>query len=142
MEHADAKQKAALNPQGGTLAVLDAGSKAWTGDIQARHVKQQWKAPRRGKHQIGSPDKKLKTAAEFGEETYTVFKQVNTSQQAPCTINTQQVAFDDKPVQEQNDQQSVFERLHKAYMTNVKRQEATHTQRMESVFQRMGKHCN
>ena len=94
------------------------------------------------KHQTGSPDKKLKAAAAFGEEMYKAFKQVNTSQQAPDTINAQQVKFDDEPVQEQNDQQSVFERMHKAYMTNVEKQEETHNQRMESVFQRMGKHFN
>ena len=94
------------------------------------------------KHQTGSPNKKLKAAAAFGEEMYKAFKQVNTSQQAPDTINAQQVEFDDEPVQELNDQQSVFERMHKAYMTNVEKQEETHNQRMESVIQRMGKHFN
>ena len=98
------------------------------------------------KHQTDSPNKKLKAAAAFGEEMYKAFKDVNTSQQAPDTINAQQVSFDDEPEQEQNDQQSVFGRMHKrmhnAYTTTVEKQGETQDQRMESVFQRMGKHFN
>ena len=98
------------------------------------------------KHQTDSPNKKLKAAAAFGEEMYKAFQggHMNTSQQAqaPDTINAQQVRFDDEPAQEQNDQQSVFGRMHKAYMANIEKQGETHDQRMESVFQRMGKHYN
>ena len=96
------------------------------------------------KHQNDSPNKKLKAAAAFGEVTYEEIKrgQMNTSQQEPDTINAQQVRFDDEPAQEQNDQQSVFGRMHKAYMANIEKQGETHDQRMESVFQRMGKHYN
>ena len=96
------------------------------------------------KHQTDSPNKKLKAAAAFGEEMYKAFQggHMNTSQQAPGTINAQQVRFDDEPAQEQNDQHSVFGRMHKAYMANIEKQGETHGQRMESVFQRMGKHYN
>ena len=96
------------------------------------------------KHQTDSPNKKLKAAAAFGGVMYEAFKagQMNTSQQEPDTINAQQVRFDDEPAQEQNDQQSMFGIMHKAYTANIEKQGETHNQRMESVFQRMGKHYN
>ena len=98
------------------------------------------------RHKHDNPNKKPKAAAAFGEEMYKAFQggHMNTSQQvqAPDTIDAQQVRFDDEPSQEQNDQQSVFARMHKAYMANIEKQGETHDQRMESVFQRMGKHYN
>ena len=97
------------------------------------------------KHQNDSPNKKLKAAAAFGEEVWKNLKEsMNTSQQAPDSINAQQVTqvrFEDEPSQEQNDQKSVFERM-QGYMANIEKQGETHDQRMENVFQRMGKHYN
>jgi len=89
------------------------------------------------KHQTDSPNKKLKAAAAFGEEVYNAFQggHMNTSQQAPAsdTINAQQVRFDDEPAHDQNDQQSVFERMQKAYMANIEKGRDTRSKNGECV---------